>query len=43
MFELTLTDDMIEAIGELYGWSLSAIRGCDTPMPVMSGGRLVVA
>jgi len=43
MFETPLTDDMIEAVGELYGWSLSAIRGCATPSMGMSGGRLVEA
>jgi hypothetical protein len=28
MYELSLTDDMIEAIVEFYGWMLSSIRGC---------------
>jgi hypothetical protein len=43
LFELPLTDDMIEAIGELYGWSLSSIKGCGMPPPELSGGRLMVA
>uniref|UniRef100_A0ACD5YU04 Uncharacterized protein n=1 Tax=Avena sativa TaxID=4498 RepID=A0ACD5YU04_AVESA len=42
MFETPLTDEMIEAVGELYGWTLSAIRGCATPLPgELSGGHLV--
>jgi hypothetical protein len=41
MYELPLTDDMIEAIAEFYGWTLSSIRGCSPPMLGMSGGRLV--
>jgi hypothetical protein len=43
MYELPLTDDMIEAIAEFYGWTLSSIRGCSPPMLGMSGGRLVEA
>ncbi|KAK1603513.1 hypothetical protein QYE76_008297 [Lolium multiflorum] len=43
MYELPLTDDMIEAIAEFYGWTLSTIRGCSPPMLGMSGGRLVEA
>jgi hypothetical protein len=43
MYELPLTDDMIEAIAEFYGWTLSSIRGCSPPMLGMSGGRLVAA
>jgi hypothetical protein len=43
LFELPLTDDMIAAIGELYGWSLSSIKSCAMPPPEMSGGRLMVA
>lgn len=43
MFETPITEDVIEAVAELYGWSLSAIRGCATPLPGMSGGHLVVA
>jgi hypothetical protein len=41
MFELPMTDDMIEEISELYGWSLATIRGCSPPLVGMSGGRLV--
>ncbi|KAK1606657.1 hypothetical protein QYE76_030330 [Lolium multiflorum] len=43
MYELHLTDDMIEAIAEFYGWSLSTIRGCSPPMLGMTGGRLIEA
>jgi len=43
MFEMPLTDEMIEAVGELYGWSLCAIKGCVMPSMDMSGGRLLVA
>jgi hypothetical protein len=43
LFELPLMDDMIAAIGEVYGWSLSSIKGCAMPSPKMSGGRLMVA
>jgi hypothetical protein len=43
MFELPMTDDMIEAIAELYGWSLATIRGCSPPLLGLSGGRLVEA
>ncbi|KAK1620921.1 hypothetical protein QYE76_026438 [Lolium multiflorum] len=43
MYELPLTDDMIEAIAEFYGWSLSTIRGCSPPLLGMSGGRLIEA
>jgi hypothetical protein len=43
MYELPLTDDMIEAIDEFYGWTLSTIRGCSPPMLGMSGGRLMEA
>jgi hypothetical protein len=43
MYELPLTDDMIEAIAEFYGWSLSTIRGCSPPMLGMTGGRLIEA
>jgi len=42
MFETPLMDEMMEAVGELYGWTLSAIRGCATPLPgAVSGGHLV--
>lgn len=41
MFETPLSDDMIEAVGELYGWTLSAIRGCAEPMTGIPGGHLV--
>jgi hypothetical protein len=43
MYELPLTDDMIEAIAEFYGWTLATIRGCSPPMLGMLGGRLVEA
>jgi hypothetical protein len=43
VYELPLTDDMIEAIAEFYGWTLSSIRGCSPPILGMSGGRLVEA
>jgi hypothetical protein len=43
MYELPLTDDMIEAIAEFYGWSLSTIRGCSPPLLGMTGGRLIEA
>jgi hypothetical protein len=43
LFELSLTDDMIEVISQLYGWSLSLIKGCGMPPPEISGGRLMVA
>jgi hypothetical protein len=43
MYELPLTDDMIEAITEFYGWSLSTIRGCSPPQLGMTGGRLIKA
>jgi hypothetical protein len=43
MYELPLTDDMIEAIAEFYGWSLSTIRGCSPPQLGMTGGRLIEA
>jgi hypothetical protein len=42
MFETPLTDDMITAIGELYGWTLSAIRGCAPPMLEVAGGHPMV-
>jgi hypothetical protein len=28
IFKMPLMDEMIEAIAELYGWSLAMIRGC---------------
>jgi hypothetical protein len=43
MFELPMTDDMIEAITEPYGWSLAMIRGCSPPVVGMSGGHLIEA
>jgi hypothetical protein len=43
MYELPLMDDMIEAIAEFYGWSLSTIRGCSPPLLGMTGGRLIEA
>jgi hypothetical protein len=43
MFELPMTDDMIEAIAELYGWTLDTIRGCSPPLLGVSGGRLIAA
>jgi hypothetical protein len=43
MYELPLTDDMIEATAEFYGWTLSLIRGCSPPLLGLSGGRLVEA
>jgi hypothetical protein len=43
MFELPMPDDMIEAITELYGWSLDTIRGCSPPVVGMSGGHLIEA
>ena len=43
MFELPMTEDMIEAIAELYRWSLSTLRGCSPSTMGMSGGRLVEA
>jgi hypothetical protein len=43
MYKLPLTDDMIEAIAEFYGWSLSSITGCSPPLLGMSGGLLVEA
>jgi hypothetical protein len=43
MYELPLSEDMVEAIAELYGWSLSTLRGCSPPVVGQSGGRLVEA
>jgi hypothetical protein len=43
VFETPLTDEMLEAIAELYGWSLQLIRGCSPPQLGTSGGRLVAA
>jgi hypothetical protein len=43
MYELPLTDDIIEAIAEFYGWSLETIRGCSPPLLGMTGGRLIEA
>jgi hypothetical protein len=43
MFELPMTDDMIEAIAELYGSTLDTIRGCSPPPLGLSGGHLVEA
>jgi hypothetical protein len=43
LFLTPLTDDMIEAIAELYGWSLGTLRGCSPPSAGLSGGRLVAA
>jgi hypothetical protein len=43
MYELPLSEDMVEAIAELYGWSLSMIRGCSLPLVGPLGGRLVEA
>jgi hypothetical protein len=43
MYELPLMDDMIEAIAEFYGWSLSTIRGCSPPLLGMTGRRLIEA
>ena len=43
MFEMPLTEDMIEAIAELYGWSLSTLRGCSPPLMGTPGGRLIEA
>jgi hypothetical protein len=43
MYELPLTDNMIEAIAEFYGCSLDVIRGCSPPLLGMSGGRLIEA
>jgi hypothetical protein len=31
VFETPLTDEMLEAIAELYGWLLQLIRGCSPP------------
>lgn len=42
MFETPLMEDMFEAIGELYGWSLLTIRGCAALMPGLAGGHLMV-
>ena len=41
MYDLPLTDDMIEAVAELYGWSLSTIRGCSPPLVGASGGHFI--
>jgi hypothetical protein len=38
-----MTDDMTEAIVELYRWSLATIIGCSPPLAAMSGGRLIEA
>jgi hypothetical protein len=43
LFLTPLTDDMIEAIAELYGWSLETLRGCSPPSAGLSGGQLVAA
>ena len=43
LFDLPMIEDMIEAIAELYGWSLSTLRGCSPSMMRMPGGRLVEA
>jgi hypothetical protein len=43
MYELPMTDNLIEVVAELYGWMLSTIRGCSPPLVGQSGGRLVVA
>jgi hypothetical protein len=43
MYELPLIEDMVEAIAELNGLSLSTIRGCSPPLMGPLGGRLVEA
>ncbi|KAK1616789.1 hypothetical protein QYE76_022306 [Lolium multiflorum] len=43
MYKLPMTDNMIEAVAELYGWTLSTIRGYSPHLVGHSGDRLVAA
>jgi hypothetical protein len=41
LFEVPLEDDMIEAIAELYGWSLGSLSGDQEPELEAVGGSLI--
>lgn len=43
MYEFPLTDEMIAAVAELYGWTLSTFRGCSPPTGGTQGGQLIEA